>query len=326
MLDRLWLKMRRSRFSLPELIAFQTRRKLVYLGRRTNADFLFADQLCSASSVRVSAQLLGIPWGLAVHGKELLVENLETRSLLADADLIIANSDFSKELAKSRGANEERIKVLHPAVDTNFFIPPSDKDATRRQLGVDGRETLVTVAHLVKRKGHEQVIQALPTIKSVYPEVIYLAVGSGPYENSLRRLVKDLGVSEAVRFCGFVPAQELPLYYGAADIHVMASTFNGDVEGFGISFIEAAACGTTSIGSRTGGIPDAVADGETGFLVEPGDVQGLSKTIVKLLDNKKIRDQMGFSARKMVEIRFSENVFSRNLMNFLNQTVLSKQQ
>jgi phosphatidylinositol alpha-1,6-mannosyltransferase len=288
------------------------------------ADFLFADQLCSSYSVRAAARILRIPWGLGVYGKELFDLDQEKRSLLTDADLILACSVFSKELARSRGAKEDRIKILHPAVDTDIFRPPLDKDAVRKQLAVDGRDVLVTVAHLVRRKGHEQVIQALPAIKSTHPNVIYLVVGRGPYEGSLRELAKGLGVSEAVRFCGYVPTHDLPLYYGAADIHIMPSTNDGDVEGFGISFIEAAACGVPSIGSRSGGIPDAVADGESGFLVEPGDVSGLAKTIVQMLDDKNLRAQMSLAARKMVEMRFSNNAFKQALKEYLNQTVLSE--
>lgn len=321
-IDRLWLKFPRGRFSLSELIAFQTERKFISLARRTNADFLFADQLCSAASVSTAAQTLGIPWGVGVYGKELLAVDQKNRSLLADADLVLACSAFSKGFAKSKGIDEARIKVLHPSVDTDFFRPFGDKDAARRQLAVDGRETLVTVAHLVQRKGHEQVIQALPAIKAIYPDIIYLVVGRGSHEDFLHGLARDLGVSDAVRFCGYVPAQELPLYYGAADIHVMASTCEGDVEGFGISFIEAAACGTPSIGSRSGGILDAVADGETGFLAEPGDVSGLSKLIVEMLGNKNLRTQMGLAAREMAEKRFSGNAFKQAWKSVLYETFL----
>ncbi|MBI5965713.1 MAG: glycosyltransferase family 4 protein [Chloroflexi bacterium] len=322
--DRLWLKMRRGEFSLPQLIAFQTEKKLIRLSKHTRADFLFADQLISAASVRVAARRLGIPWGLGVYGKELLNGNEEDRNLLADADLVLACSNYSNELAKSRGANEARTKTLHPSVDVDFFRLPKDRQAARKKLGVDGQETLITVAHLVQRKGHDLVIQALPTIRSIYPNVIYLIVGRGAYENSLRGLAKALGVSESVRFCGYVPTQNLPLYYGAADVHIMASAADGDVEGFGISFIEAAACGTPSIGSRSGGILDAIADGSSGFLVELGDVQGLSKLIMKILENKNLRDQVGLVARKMAETRFSKNAFEQALIDSLNQTIFSE--
>jgi phosphatidylinositol alpha-1,6-mannosyltransferase len=213
--------------------------------------------------------------------------------------------------------------VLHPTVDTDFFKPLRDREAVRRQFALDGRQVLLTVAHLVRRKGHEQVIQALPALKAIHPNVIYLVVGRGPCESHLRDLAEDLGVSEAVRFCGYVPARELPRYYGAADIYIMASTCDGDVEGFGISFIEAAACGTPSVGSRAGGIPDAIADGETGFLVEPGDVQGLSTSILRMLRNTDSREQMGLAARIRVEKLFSKAPFDSTLWSALRQTVLS---
>jgi phosphatidyl-myo-inositol dimannoside synthase len=320
--DKLWLKMHRSQFSLQELIAFQTKRKLVRVGRQTKADFLLADQLCSAFSVRAAARKLGVPWGLVVHGKEILEEKSDTRNLLADANLIIANSTFTKGLAKERGAKEEQIRILHPSVNTNFFVPPTNRDIIRKQLSVDGRDTLVTVAHLIQRKGHEQVIQALPAVKSIFPNVIYLIVGRGAHENSLHKLAEDLGVSDSVRFCGYVLTQDLPQYYGAADIHIMASTCDGDVEGFGISFIEAAACGTPSIGSRSGGILDAISGGKTGVLVEPGDVENLATTILEILNNVNLRKKMGVSARKMVEKHFSRIAFEQVLRDVLNHFFL----
>ncbi len=320
-IDRLWLKTSGSSSTTVELIAHQTEGKLLKLCRRTKAEFLFADQYWSALAVQGVARRLDIPWGLFVHGKEFLEENPEKRQLLADADLVLANSAFSKSLAVCRGAKEKRIKVVHPAVDTEVFRPPGDRSAVRRHLGINGCKALLTVAHLVSRKGHAQVIRSLPVVKLACPEVVYLVVGRGPYKGQLRALAEELGVSDAVRFCGYVPAHELPLYYGAADIHVMPSTCDGDVEGFGISFIEAAVCGTPSIGSRSGGIPDAIVDGETGFLVEPGDIDGLAERIVALLSNEKLLDQMSLAACDTATRCFSGKAFAEALRDSLNQTV-----
>jgi phosphatidylinositol alpha-1,6-mannosyltransferase len=317
--DKLWLKMRRGRFDLRELIAFQTHRKLTRLARRKRADFVFADQLCSALSVHRAARKAGIPWGVAVHGKELLDSDRMARELLGDADFVIANSTFTSELARARGAKASSVRILHPCVDTDVFVPPASKRTAKRELAIEGRETLVTVAHLVQRKGHELVIEALPALRAIYPQILYLIVGRGPYEGALRAKAAALGVVDAVRFCGYVSSQDLPLYYGAADIHVMPSTCEGDVEGFGIAFIEAAACGTPSVGSRSGGIPDAIIDGETGVLVESGSVDELLQAILRMLGDESLLDRMGYAARDRVEKQFSGLAFERNLKTVMAQ-------
>jgi len=324
MIDRIWLKSRWQRHTVEELIAFQTRRPLVALSRKSNARFLFADQLCSALSVRRTAKQLRIQWGLWVHGKELLRESPTTSSLLIGADLVLANSAFTKRLAVARGAREQRTVIVYPSVDINRFIPPPNREEIRGKLGLRDSKVLISVGHLMQRKGHEHVIRSLPKIRFAYPKVIYLIVGRGPNELPLRTLVQELGVADLVRFCGRIPDLHLPLYYQAADIHVMPSTCDGDVEGFGISFIEAAACGTPSIGSRSGGIPDAIVDGVTGYLIEPGNVDGLTKRIVAMLSNEKLRDQMGSAARETATTRFSGKAFAQALINAFRQTVLSE--
>ena len=324
LMDRLWLRTRRRRIALPELLAFQTRRRLTRLARQAKADFLFADQHCSAYSVRGAARTLGIPWGLGVYGKELLKDDPKKRSLLGDASLAVACSSFAARLAVSRGTRECNTRIVHPAIDTQRFCPPPDREQVRSQLGAHKRKVLLTVAHLVERKGHEQVIRSLPIVRSVCPDVIYLVVGRGPTEGVLRALAQELGVSEAIRFCGYVSERDLPLYYGAADIHVMPSTCDGDVEGFGISFIEAAACGTPSIGSRSGGIPDAIMEGKTGFLVEPGDVGELATRITALITNEDLCKQMATNAYQTAGTRFSGEAFAETLSSTFQHTVLAQ--
>lgn len=140
----------------------------------------------------------------------------------------------------------------------------------------------------------------------------------------LKALAQDLGASEAIRFFGYVAEQDLPFYYGAADIHVMPSTCDGDVEGFGISFIEAAACGTPSIGSRSGGIPDAIMDGKTGFLVEPGDVGELATRITALMRNEDLCKQLATNAYQTASTRFSGEAFAETLSCAFQYTVLAQ--
>ena len=311
--DKVWIRTRRSPFTVAELIAFQAEKKLLAIAREVRPRFLFADQYWTALSVQRVARRLGCPWGLGVYGKELLGVASQRESLLRDADLVLACSRFSRRLAIERGAREGQTRVLHPAVDTEAFSPQPDRSTARNRLGLDGKKVLLTVAHLIPRKGHALVIQALPAIHAQYPDAIYLIVGRGAHESHLRSLAQEMGVVDSVRFCGYVSNNELPDYYRAADVHVMPSLDDGDVEGFGISFIEAAACGTPSIGSRSGGIPDAISDGLTGYLVEPNDVAGLADRIVCLLRDERLCRTMGDSARDSAVANFSCQAFGRSL-------------
>jgi len=323
LIDRAWARSRGPRYRVEDLIEFQARGRLLALCRHRRPSFLLADQYCTAPAVRGVARKTGIPWGMWVYGKELLKDTPTKRDVLSSADLVLACSRFSRELAISVGAASEKAVVVHPMVDDRRFHAPADRDAARRLLDLEGRRALLTVAHLVPRKGHEQLLRALPRVRAAFPDVIYLVVGRGPNEGALRDLARKLSIEESVRFCGCVSDRELPDYYGAADLHVMPSTEDGDVEGFGISFVEAAACGTPSIGSRSGGIPDAIDDGRTGLLVKPGDVAGLVEAIVALLGNDKRRHEMAVQAREAVRTRFSEKPFAKSLAEAFRHSHLS---
>ena len=269
------------------------------------------DQIIDA--MQRAAERLQRPWGIGVYGKELLGIAPDREAVLCKADLVLACSNFSKNLAVEKGVREAGTRVVHPPVDTDIFTPAEDHEAIKRRFGLRGREVLLTVAHLVPRKGHEQVIRALPAIQPMFPNVVYLVVGRGPHESQLRSVTQELGLEDCVRFCGYVPDSDLPFYYRAADVHLMPSLNEGDVEGFGISFVEAAACATPSIGSRSGGIPDAISEGETGYLAEPADVGGLADGILRLLGDEELRQRMGDLARTTALANFSLSSFARSL-------------
>ena len=133
---------------------------------------------------------------------------------------------------------------------------------------------VLTLSRLVSRKGHDLVIRALPEILRAVPRALYVIAGppNPPYEERLRSLARDLGVSDALLFLGYVASDEMADLYSAADVYVMTSrTQSGDdnFEGFGITYLEANACGVPVVGADSGGVADAIADGETGYLVPP---------------------------------------------------------
>ncbi|MCK4262075.1 glycosyltransferase, partial [bacterium] len=207
--------------------------------------------------------------------------------------------------------------VIPPGVDSLRFRPDLDADAVLKKHHLFGRQVILTVSHLVRRKGHANVIRALPRVLEKVPEAIYLIVGRGPEDDNLRKLAQTLGILDRVVFAGFVSNEEIPLYYNVCQVFIMPSyeiKEEGDVEGFGIVFLEANACGKPVIGGRSGGVVDAVVDGETGLLVDPLNTEEISVALVKLLYDESLAERLGQRGRKRVEKELSwEKVTERIL-------------
>uniref|UniRef100_UPI003523C9A8 glycosyltransferase family 4 protein n=1 Tax=Streptomyces sanglieri TaxID=193460 RepID=UPI003523C9A8 len=189
-----------------------------------------------------------------------------------------------------------RMAQLPPGVDEKTFHPDSGGDRTRAGLGLSGRPVVVCVSRLVPRKGQDTLILAMPAILAQVPDAVLLIVGGGPYDKELRRLARETGVGESVRFTGPVPWEELPAHYGAGDVFAMpCRTRRGglDVEGLGIVFLEASATGLPVVAGDSGGAPDAVLDGETGWVVRGGSAEESADRIVTLLRDPELRQRMG---------------------------------
>ncbi|MGI5249855.1 glycosyltransferase family 4 protein [Actinacidiphila glaucinigra] len=197
-----------------------------------------------------------------------------------------------------------RMVQLPPGVDEKTFHPASGGEAVRARLGLTDRPVVVCVSRLVPRKGQDTLIEAMPRILAAQPGAVLLVVGGGPYTDDLKRLAERTGVAESVRFTGAVPWQELPAHFGAGDVFAMpCRTRRGglDVEGLGIVYLEASATGLPVVAGDSGGAPDAVLDGETGWVVRGGEPGEAAERILALLDDPELRRRMGERGRKWVE-------------------------
>jgi len=174
---------------------------------------------------------------------------------------------------------------------------------------------VLTVARLVARKNHAAVIQAVAKIHHQVPGLRYLIVGEGPEEGNLRRLVHELGIATIVTFVGRVSQKLLPDLYNLCDVFVLPNCqdSSGDVEGFGMVFLEANACRKPVIGGRSGGTEDAVVDGVSGYLVNPEDVDELSVTLKRLLLNSTLRQNLGSAGLRWARSEFNWGTGARRL-------------
>uniref|UniRef100_A0AAU2VWP9 phosphatidyl-myo-inositol dimannoside synthase n=1 Tax=Streptomyces sp. NBC_00008 TaxID=2903610 RepID=A0AAU2VWP9_9ACTN len=217
-------------------------------------------------------------------------------------------------------AAAERMVQLPPGVDEKTFHPDSGGDLVRARLGLTERPVVVCVSRLVPRKGQDTLILAMPAILAEVPDAVLLIVGGGPYEADLRKLAAETGVRDSVRFTGPVPWAELPAHYGAGDVFAMpCRTRRGglDVEGLGIVYLEASATGLPVVAGDSGGAPDAVLDGETGWVVRGGSAEESAERIVALLGDAELRRRMGERGRAWVEEKWRWDLLAQRLRALL---------
>ena len=281
------------------------------LVQRNPGMVLHCGHVNAALSARKLKRRYGTPYLLWTHALEIMDEWLRSRILpaLLDARLILTNSEFTRDFLLSTGVAEARIVKIRPGADPSHFRPGLECRALAERLGVWGRPTLLTVARIVKAnryKGHDVVLRALAKVVRAVPDVAYVIAGEGDDLDYLERVAREYGVRENVVFAGRVPDEELPLLYNACDVFVMCSradqTRRGILaEGFGLSLIEASACGKPVIAGKSGGVPDAVQDGVTGLLVNPVDVEAVAAAMVKVLREPEVASIMGENGRAWVE-------------------------
>jgi phosphatidylinositol alpha-1,6-mannosyltransferase len=213
--------------------------------------------------------------------------------------------DFTKsEIAKALSPKAKtRLIKIAPGIDTDHFAPDSTSGQLRKDLGLVDKKVIVSVGRLVHRKGQDILIQSLPTILEKHPTAHILMVGEGPYRKDLTKLVEKLKLSEAVTFIGRIQYKELPRYICAGDIFAMPSRSRLaglEVEGLGIVYLEASSCALPVIAGRSGGAPDAVDEGVTGYSVDGTSPTEVSQAIIKLFDDPISAKAMGAAGRRWI--------------------------
>lgn len=276
---------------------------------------------------------LGLPYAIYFHGmdvvkmaKKIRGGGVSGRSLvrvLDGASVLFANShDTSRRLVEA-GADPSRVTIVFPGVDVERFSP--GKPTSPRAAALAGDATILTVGRYAQRKGVDLLIRALPGIAARVPEV-RLVVAGRRQEDHLGALVAELELGSRVHFLGEVGGEELPDLYRAASVFAMPAwedEASGSVEGFGIVYLEAAATGIPAIGGRSGGVSDAIVDGETGFLVAPRDLGDLSRRLVELLSDAALRRRLGENARRRVALEFTWDKAAARVMEAIRTVAAS---
>ena len=241
---------------------------------------------------------------VVAHGLEItrLKPSRELNTMtkvVSSSDLVLSVSKFTRDEIINRldSINTNHVKFLPNGVDTNRFFPIEADESFLEKYNIPiGSDLILTLARIIKRKAHDDVIRAMPDILSAFPQAHYAIAGphrkKDPYLYFLKQLVKDLSLEKHVTFIDFIPDEDLKKIYSVSKVYVMASRTlheTGDSEGFGITFLEANACGCPVIGSYEGGIPDAVENEINGLLVPSDSPNDISKAIKKLFSNEDYR-------------------------------------
>jgi phosphatidylinositol alpha-1,6-mannosyltransferase len=268
----------------------------------------------------------GAPYVVYTHGAELLAWRSPRRlgmllaRVLRDAALVGAVSRFTVQLVRSFGVPDSRIRLLPPGIDPVPFRSSDGAGALRARFGLGGRRVILTHGRLDPRKGHDVVLRALRRVVDARPDVVYLITGDGPNESLLRETARAAGLGGHVVFGGRIEERDVAALYHASDVFVMASRRIGNnVEGFGIVCLEAAAAARPVIAGRSGGVSDAVKDGETGYLVDPNDPVAIADRVLTLLGDPGLARRLGEAGRARVEAEFTRDAFAERVRAFLRE-------
>ncbi|MBF9071051.1 glycosyltransferase family 4 protein [Streptacidiphilus fuscans] len=269
-----------------------------------------------------ATKLLGMTHGHEAAWAQLPGSRQLLRRIGAGTDVLTYLGEYTRSrIASAVGPQAAaRMVQLPPGVDEKTFHPDSGGDAVRARLGLTDRPVVVCVSRLVKRKGQDTLIRSWPLVLTAFPDAVLLIVGGGPYREDLEKLAAETGVSASVRFTGAVPWEELPAHYGAGDVYAMpCRTRRGglDVEGLGIVYLEASATGLPVVAGDSGGAPDAVREGETGYVVGGRDLDALAERLILLLGDEGLRARMGAAGRKWVEEAWRWDLLAKRLEGLL---------
>jgi phosphatidylinositol alpha-1,6-mannosyltransferase len=223
-------------------------------------------------------------------------------------DVLTYISEYTHGRLAPALADRTELVQLSPGVDVDRFTPDADGTAVRERYGLGDAPVVVCVSRLVPRKGQDTLVQGWSQVLARHPRARLLLVGGGPLEGSLRKLVDARGLAHSVVLTGGVPSEQLPTHYAAGDVFAMpCRTRRGglDVEGLGMVFLEAAACGLPVVAGTSGGAPETVREGVTGHVVDPRSPAAVAGVLADLLDDPARARAMGAAGRAWVEERWS---------------------
>ena len=269
-----------------------------------------------------ATRLVALTHGHEVWWAKLWPFKLMLRHIGSGLDVMTYLGEFTKgEISKALRADDKSAMVhIAPGIDTTHFAPQGDLTDLRRELDLEGKRIIVSVGRLVHRKGQDTLVESLPMILKEFPDAHLIFVGVGPHLEFIHKRAIQLGVLSNISFLGKVPYQEIPQFIALGEIFAMPSRsrFAGlEVEGLGIVYLEASACGLPVVGGKSGGAPDALLEGETGFAVDGRSSRAVADAILHLLRDPALGVAMGRRGREWIIEKWEWKRWSREFNNLL---------
>ena len=316
----------RSTILLPTPRVALNLKKIIRSNAITTAAFGAAAPLglLSASMKRAGvSRTIALTHGHEVWWAKVFPFHLLLRRIGSTVDVVTYLGEFTRAaISKGLSTPAQRAMVkIAPGIDIDHFVP-TDAAALRNSLGLADKKVIVSVGRLVHRKGQDNLIEAMPEILASVPNAHLLLVGEGPYRDHLQKLVTQHGVEAAVTFIGRVQYKELPMYFCAGDIFAMPSRsrlMGLEVEGLGIVYLEASACGLPVLAGNSGGAPDAVVHNQTGLVVDGTDSKQIAAGAVQLLTDLESSQKMGAVGRQWIIDNWRWEIWSKDFESLLNK-------
>jgi phosphatidylinositol alpha-1,6-mannosyltransferase len=277
-----------------------------------------------SSALRKSGvkKIIALTHGHEVWWAKIFPFNLAIKRIGKGVDHLTYLGEFTRQAiskALTDKSAKEMVKIA-PGIDTAHFIPQPDGMQKRKELGLQDKKIIISVGRLVHRKGQDKLIEAMPDVLRKIPNAHLLIVGEGPYKNHLEKLVTKLSLKENITFAGRIMYDRLPSYLSAADLFAMPSRsrfFGLEVEGLGIVYLEASACGIPVLAGNSGGAPDAVLEGVTGFCVDGTNVAEIASAVIEICSDAERASHMGAAGRNWIVDQWRWDIWSKEFNELL---------
>ena len=305
----------RSKILLPSLRVIRNLRRLI---RNKEIEVIWfgaaAPLGLAARWLRIGSvrRVVALTHGHEVWWSKVLPFSLLMREIGKGIDYLGYLGNFTGS-AIAKVVPQEKLVKIAPGIDINHFQP---------QAVARANPTIVSVGRLVHRKGQDRLVEAMALIKEEVPDVQLLFVGEGPHRKELDRLIKKHNLWGNIKFLGRISYQNLPKYLAMGHVFAMPSRsrlFGLEVEGLGIVYLEASSCGLPVIGGSSGGAPDAVIHGETGYVVDGENVEEIAARCIELLKDESLRNRMGQRGREWVKAEWSWEIWSDKFNELLRK-------